>query len=185
MRQLLSSAGSKRFLEPQNPCHLLKINAKQIGISERTNEHQANTFTLTQAPGMQDLMIKCYLATLHLYKSGITLKVDQYIMSIVFMGKLSPWRWNDFIKTRSGSICIWLDPFHPENMLALNTATTHIIGKYKKTHLYVLTNLPGYVIVRCRREADAIGELNLQSKKSHRKLFFLSYHTSSLWKCVL
>lgn len=29
---------------------------------------------------MQDLMIKCYLAAHHLYKSGITLKGDQYIM---------------------------------------------------------------------------------------------------------
>lgn len=47
----------------------------------------------------------------------------------------------------------------------LTTATRHITGKYKKTHLHVLINLPGYIAVRCRREADAIGELNLQSKK--------------------
>lgn len=86
-------------------------------------------------------------------------------MFIVFMGKLSPWRWNDLVKIRSGSTCIWLDPFHPENMLSLNTTTRHITGKHKKTYLYVLTNLPGYIIVRCRRKADAIGALNLHSKK--------------------
>lgn len=45
-----------------------------IVISGRTNEHKANAFTLIQAPGMQDLIIKCSLAALHLYKSDITLK---------------------------------------------------------------------------------------------------------------
>lgn len=135
----------KHFLEPQNPCHLLKINAKQIDISERTNEHQANNFTLIQAPGMQDLMIKCYLAALHFYKSGITLKGDQYIKSIILMGKQSCWRWKDLIKTRSGSTCIGLDQFYPENAVSDYSYST---GKYKKTYLHVLTNLPGYCEVQ-------------------------------------
>lgn len=75
------------------------------------------------------------------------------------MGKQSHWRWNDLIKTRSGSTCIGLDPFYPENAVS---DFSYITGKYKKTYLHVLTDLPGYIIVRCRREADAIGELNLQ-----------------------
>lgn len=105
-------------------------------------------------------MIKCYLAALHLYKSGVTLKGDQYIKFIVLMGKQSRWRCNNLIKTRSGFTCIGLDPFYPENMLSLTTATRYIPGNHKKTHLHVLTNLPVYIIVRCRREADTIGELN-------------------------
>ena len=104
----------KRFLEPQNPCHLLKINTKQTDISERTNEHKANAFTLIQAPGMPDLIIKRSLAALHLYKSNITLKGGQYIIFISQMAKLSPWRWNDWAKTGPGSASIGLDPFHPD-----------------------------------------------------------------------
>lgn len=51
-------------------------------------------------------------------------------------------------------------------------------GKYKKIHLYVLTNLSGYITVRCRREADATGELNLQLKKKGggQEIIILSFH---------
>lgn len=72
----------KHFLEPQNSCRLLKINIKQIGISGRTNEHKANTFTLIQAPRMQNLITKCSLAALHRYKSVNTLKRGQYVIII-------------------------------------------------------------------------------------------------------
>lgn len=48
----------------------------------KNNEHKANAFTLIQAPAMQDLIIKCSLAALLLYKSDITLK-GQYIIFIL------------------------------------------------------------------------------------------------------
>lgn len=128
---------------------------------------------------MQDLMIKCYLAAHHLYKSGITLKGDQYIM-FIFMGKLPPWRWNDLVKTRPGSTCIG---FHPENMLSLTGHQTSQESIRKLTCVDKSAWLH-YCEVQKGGWCNWWVKSSVK-KKSHRKLFILSFDTSSLWKCVL
>lgn len=86
-RQLLSSAERKCFFKPQNPCHLLKIHTKQVGISGRTREHKAKTFTLIQAPGVRDVICSLALCS---YKSELTFKRRPVLYPHLTEGETKP-----------------------------------------------------------------------------------------------